>query len=70
MPGGQFTVRAELHPGDYAWIEVEDNGGPWLEPAPDRGRGLGIIRALVTDWGIDGDYTTRIVWARLDWPTP
>jgi hypothetical protein len=33
LPGGQFTVRAEIHPGDYVWIEVEDNGGPWLEAA-------------------------------------
>jgi len=72
LPGGQFTIRAEIHPRDYAWIEVEDGGGPWIEPAPDpdRGRGLDIIRALASDWGIDGDYITRIIWARFDWPTP
>ena len=39
LPGGSFTVRAKISPGDYAWIEVEDNGGPWThrrgpEPAP------------------------------------
>jgi anti-sigma regulatory factor (Ser/Thr protein kinase) len=28
-PGGEFTVRVKVSPGDYAWIEVEDNGGPW-----------------------------------------
>jgi len=69
LPGGQFTVRAEIHPGDYVWIEVEDNGGPWLEPAPDpgRGHGLDIIRTLASDWGIDGDDITRIVWTRFDW---
>jgi serine/threonine-protein kinase RsbW len=69
-PGAHFTVRAEIHPGDYAWIEVEDNGGPWTEPAPGTGRshGLDIIRALTSDWGIDGDYRSRVVWARIDWP--
>jgi hypothetical protein len=71
LPGGQFTVRAEIHPGDYVWLEVEDNGGPWIEAAPDtgQGHGLDIIRALASDCGIDGDYITRIVWARFDWPT-
>ena len=69
LPGGQFTVRAEIHPGDYIWIEVEDNGGPWLEAAPDpsRGHGLDIIRALASDWGVEGDYITRVVWVRFDW---
>jgi hypothetical protein len=68
--GAQFTVRAEIHHGDYAWIEVEDNGGTWTDPVPDpsRGHGLDIIRALAADWGIDGDYRTRTVWARIDWP--
>jgi transcriptional regulator with XRE-family HTH domain len=28
-PGGQFTVRAEVREGDYAWVEVEDQGGRW-----------------------------------------
>src|SRR5260370_17293026 len=32
LPGGTFTVRATISPGDYAWIEVEDNGGPWTPP--------------------------------------
>jgi serine/threonine-protein kinase RsbW len=70
MPGGTFTVRVRVSHGDYAWIEVEDNGGTWT-PAmddPDRGHGLGIIRALSSDWGIDGDHRARTVWARLDWP--
>jgi anti-sigma regulatory factor (Ser/Thr protein kinase) len=28
-PGGQFTVRATLHLGEYARVEVVDQGGPW-----------------------------------------
>ena len=71
LPGGRFAVRAEIHPGDYAWIEVEDNGGTWTEPArdPSRAHGLDIVRALAADWGIDGDPVTGwVVWARFDWP--
>ena len=70
QPGGTFTVYAEMHP-DYAWIEVRDNGGPWKEPGhrDDRPHGLGIVRELAADWGIDGDALTGwIVWARLEWP--
>lgn len=72
MPGGQFTVRVEVHHGDYVWIEIVDNGGRWTDPArdPSGSHGLDIIRALAADTGIDGDSTRRIVWARLDWPTP
>ena len=36
LPGGTFTVRAKISPGDYAWIEVEDNGGPWTPAVRDR----------------------------------
>src|ERR1017187_942415 len=42
LPGGQFTVRAELSPGDYVWIEVEDQGGFWTQPSPNPARD--------TDW--------------------
>jgi anti-sigma regulatory factor (Ser/Thr protein kinase) len=70
LPGGSFTVRAEIHPGDCVRIEVQDDGGPWLETAPDRsrGHGLDIIRALASGWGVDGDRKSRVVWARFDWP--
>lgn len=69
--GGSYTVRAELHHGDYVWIELEDEGGDWTNPAAGTGlsHGLDIISTLSADWGIDGDATGRIVWARLDWPT-
>jgi anti-sigma regulatory factor (Ser/Thr protein kinase) len=35
-PGGQFTVRAEVRERDYAWVEVEDEGGRWT--AENSGR--------------------------------
>ena len=28
-PARTFTVRATLYPGDYAWVEVTDQGGTW-----------------------------------------
>jgi anti-sigma regulatory factor (Ser/Thr protein kinase) len=71
LPGGTLTIRAKLSPGDYAWIEVEDNGGPWTpKPSdPERPHGLDIVRTLAADWGIDGDHRGRTIWARFDWPT-
>ncbi|HUX46095.1 MAG TPA: ATP-binding protein [Terracidiphilus sp.] len=69
VPGAYFTVHAEIHPGDYVWIEVEDSGGPWTEAVPDptRGHGLDIIRSPASDWGIDGARISRVGWARIDW---
>src|SRR5579862_6274698 len=51
QPGGTFTVRAEVRPGDYAWLEVEDQGGPWVhrKPGDEDGRGLAIVTALAGD---------------------
>jgi len=69
---GTFTVRAEVHEGDYVWIEVEDGGGPWNQHAHPDGRphGLDIVRAYSADSGIDGDPLTGwMVWAKLNWPT-
>jgi anti-sigma regulatory factor (Ser/Thr protein kinase) len=70
LPGGTFTVRARISPGDDAQIEVEDGGGPWTPGTPETAghHGLDIVRALATDWGIDSDHTTRTIWARFDWP--
>ena len=70
LPGGTFTVRAAISPGHHVRIEVEDNGGPWTPATRDAARhhGLDIIRALATDWGIDGDYAARTAWARFVWP--
>lgn len=70
LPGGTFTVRAKLSPGDYVWIEVEDDGGLWTPVVsdPDRPHGLDIIRNLASDWGIEGDHVGRTIWVRFDWP--
>ena len=69
LPGGTFTVRAKISPGDYVWIEAEDDGGPWTPAVsdPERPHGLDVIRTLASDWGIEGDHTGCIIWARFDW---
>jgi len=71
-PGGTFTVRIGTRPGADIRLEVEDDGGPWLAPAPDpgSGRGLDIIGALAAEWGVATSPAGRTVWARFDWPKP
>jgi anti-sigma regulatory factor (Ser/Thr protein kinase) len=74
-PGREFTVRAHLYHGDYAWLEVEDQGGPWAdhEPGDERGRGLTVVGALAGagNWGIDETSSSnRVAWARLGWTEP
>ena len=67
---GTFTVHAEIHVGDYVWIEVADDGGPWEQHAhrDDRAHGLAIVGELATDWGIEGNPLAGwTVWARLAW---
>jgi anti-sigma regulatory factor (Ser/Thr protein kinase) len=68
--GGTFTVRTEISPRDYVLIEVEDDGGPWIERSRHStgGRGLPIVSALASDCGIEATAYSRTVWARFDWP--
>jgi anti-sigma regulatory factor (Ser/Thr protein kinase) len=68
--GGTFTVRVEVHDGDYVWLEVADEGGPWRPSAPDgRVHGLEIVRRLASESGVAGSvFTGWETWARLDWP--
>jgi serine/threonine-protein kinase RsbW len=64
--GGRFTVRAELHGDGCVHIEVEDQGGRWMERAKPEGQshlGLMVVRQLASEWGIDGDGSgCRSVW--------
>src|SRR5215470_17829523 len=71
-PGGTFTVRIQSCPGAYIRIEVDDDGGPWLAPAPDpdSGRGLDIIRVLAAKWGAATGPAGRTAWAQFNWPSP
>lgn len=70
-PGGRFTVRADIRPGDYLRIEVEDQGGAWAGRGQDeRPHGLDLVQALAGsgNWGIDGNDEGRTAWVRLAWP--
>jgi anti-sigma regulatory factor (Ser/Thr protein kinase) len=76
-PGGRFTVRSRIFPGEYVRIEVEDQGGTWVagEHDDNRPHGLDLVRTLAGEgrWGVTGGPAGRTVWARLDWlpgPTP
>ena len=68
--GAVFTVRAEVHDGDYVWLEVADGGGLWGEVERDgRPHGLDIIGKLASESGVAGSARTGwVVWARIDWP--
>jgi serine/threonine-protein kinase RsbW len=69
QPGGSFTVRVELRPGDHAWVEVHDQGGRWVHhPRASGGRGLALVDELATHWDIRGDDNARIICAQLNWP--
>jgi anti-sigma regulatory factor (Ser/Thr protein kinase) len=71
-PGHEFTVRMTLYPGEYAWVEVIDQGGAWTAGNHDgeNGRGLTIVAAVAGDgnWGIEGNTSSRVAWFRLEWP--
>ncbi len=75
LPGGTFTVRVCVRPGEQVRLEVVDKGGPWAASAhdDDRPHGLAIVASLACDYGVDGDgdgAVGRLAWVTLDWPGP
>ena len=63
--GESFTVRAEVH-RDHVHLEVEDLGGPWLRRQHQEGhRGLDIVAALASGWGVETSAGCRVCWARV-----
>lgn len=70
---GTFTVRAEVRIGDFAWLEVEDQGGLWAgqQASDENGRGLAIVAALAGEgnWVIDDgeEPGSRVAWVWLNW---
>jgi serine/threonine-protein kinase RsbW len=68
-PGGQFIVRVGMSGTGRVRAEVEDLGGPWAaEPdtSEEFGRGLRIVGALASRWGITGGDAGRVAWLELD----
>ena len=77
LPGGVFTVRLAIEHG-FVRIEVIDQGGQWpggrrachdpaadLEDVSQCGRGLRIVAALASAWGIGGDQEGRTAWCEI-----
>lgn len=70
-PGGTFTVRVEVA-ATWVHVEVADQGGPGTPTVRDAsadadgGRGLSIVAALATDWGVVPHCGGHRVWARCD----
>lgn len=67
--GGEFTVTVDSSPRKIR-LEVEDSGPgqPTLRAArPDSmdGRGLSIVAALCTAWGVDRSGDHKTVWGEL-----
>jgi anti-sigma regulatory factor (Ser/Thr protein kinase)/DNA-binding XRE family transcriptional regulator len=73
QPGGTFTLRADIHPGSHARIEVTDDGGPWAartrprDDNPGRVHGLDLVAALCVGWGITGTIAGRTIWLITGW---
>jgi hypothetical protein len=66
--GAAFTVACEVS-AQYVWLAVEDLGGHWRPPAPDRcHHGLQIVAALATRWGVEATLDGCVVWARVEFP--
>jgi serine/threonine-protein kinase RsbW len=73
FPGGTFTVRADIRPGQHVRIEVHDRGGPWhqADHADGRLHGLAIVRTLAQEAGVcGGESAGWTAWAQLAWPAP
>jgi len=68
--GQFFAVRCALR-GSSCRVEVEDCGGLWRRGPrdPSRPHGLDLVDALAGpgNWGVTGDSSGRVVWARLTW---
>jgi anti-sigma regulatory factor (Ser/Thr protein kinase) len=64
--GGQFTVSVERYDDGHVRVEVEDQGGPWIERMKPEGQlslGLRIVGQLTREWGIkDASDSARTVW--------
>jgi anti-sigma regulatory factor (Ser/Thr protein kinase) len=68
--GGSVEVRYALHDQEL-YVEVADAGGAAHPsrhgdyPEGVSGRGLALVEALASSWGVDDHQAGRVVWFRL-----
>jgi anti-sigma regulatory factor (Ser/Thr protein kinase) len=64
--GGRVTVNVERYDNGRVRVEVEDQGGPWIQRTKPEGQlslGLRIVGQLAREWGIkDASTSARTVW--------
>lgn len=75
LPGGVIQVGWRLRPtpaGPRIRLQVTDGGAPVgprvrpVEPDAPDGRGLHIVAALSSRWGVDRDGLGQSVWAEFE----
>ncbi len=66
QPGGSYSIRTAAGPA-VVRVEVTDQGGPWHGSDGDscRGRGLAVVAALASSWGVTGGSAGRTVWCEF-----
>lgn len=71
--GGNFTIRVERYDDGHFRVEVEDQGGAWIERTKPEGQislGLRIVGQLARKWGIkNASDSARTVWFEVG-PVP
>jgi serine/threonine-protein kinase RsbW len=72
--GGSYTVEVSCPRDGLARVAVTDEGGACVpaprtaDPLADGGRGLAIVAACTSRWGVADAYPGRTVWAEATWP--
>jgi serine/threonine-protein kinase RsbW len=72
--GGSYTVEVTCPRDGLVRVAVTDEGGASVpapgpaDPLADGGRGLAIVAACTSRWGVADAYPGRTVWAEATWP--